>query len=176
MGIVKKLHFRVKLALANEWQRAAVYSQQYGVKFGSRVRITGSVHFGSEPYLISIGDDVTLTQDVTFHTHDGGVGIFRRDYPGINVYGRISVGNNVFVGSNVIVMPGVSIGNNVVIGAGSVVTRDVPDNVVVAGAPAKQIRTIDEYKQHSLSRAVFIKGTTPEERKREILEHLRLDQ
>ena len=56
----------------------------------------------------------------------------------------ITIGDNVWIGGNVCIMPGVTIGNNVVIGAGSVVTKDVPDNVIAAGNPCKIIRTITE--------------------------------
>ena len=56
----------------------------------------------------------------------------------------VTVGDNVWIGGNACIMPGVTIGNNVVIGAGSVVTKDVPDNVIAAGNPCKIIRTITE--------------------------------
>ena len=56
----------------------------------------------------------------------------------------VTVGDNVWIGGNACIMPGVTIGNNVVIGAGSVVTKDVPDNVIAAGNPCKTIRTITE--------------------------------
>ncbi|KAB1183232.1 hypothetical protein F6450_04625 [Photobacterium damselae subsp. damselae] len=57
----------------------------------------------------------------------------------------IYIGNNVFVGYGTIIMPGVKIGSNVVIGAGSVITRDIEDNVVVAGNPAKKIKSLETY-------------------------------
>lgn len=56
----------------------------------------------------------------------------------------IAIGDNVWIGGNVCIMPGVTIGNNVVIGAGSVVTKDIPDNVIAAGNPCKIIRVITE--------------------------------
>ena len=55
----------------------------------------------------------------------------------------IKVGNNVWIGGNVVVLPGVTIGNNVVIGAGSVVTKNIPDNVVAVGNPCRVIKKID---------------------------------
>ena len=56
----------------------------------------------------------------------------------------VTIGDNVWIGGNVCVMPGVTIGSNVVIGAGSVVTRDIPDNVIAAGNPCRVIREITE--------------------------------
>lgn len=57
---------------------------------------------------------------------------------------RITIGDNVWIGGRAIVNPGVSIGNNVIIGSGAVVTKDVPENAIVAGNPAKVIKRIDE--------------------------------
>lgn len=65
----------------------------------------------------------------------------------------ITVGNNVWIGGGVRVMPGVNIGNNVVIGGGSVVTKDIPDNVVAVGNPCRVIREItEEDKNRNYSR------------------------
>lgn len=81
-------------------------------------------------------------------THDGGISVLNN----LNFFeekmdklGRIKVGNNVFIGMYVKIMPGVTIGNNVVIGLGSIVTKDIPDNSVACGVPARVIKTIDEY-------------------------------
>ena len=57
----------------------------------------------------------------------------------------IIIGNNVYIGNNVILLPGVTIGNNVIIGAGSVVSKNVQDNSVIAGVPAKVIKSTNEY-------------------------------
>ncbi|MGY1601159.1 acyltransferase [Geodermatophilus sp. SYSU D00815] len=126
--------------------------------------------FGSEPYLITVGNHVTLT-GVRMVTHDGGVWVLREKYPDIDVVGRIVIGDNVFVGLGVIVLPGVTIGANSIVAAGSVVTRDVPPGSVVAGTPAKVIRTVAEYEQRVLPRAVHVRGLPPEEKRRVFLEH-----
>ena len=80
-----------------------------------------------------------------FVTHDGGTLLFRRFVPDLEITKPIVVGDNVYIGTNSIILPGVTIGSNVVIGAGSVVSKDIPDGVVVAGAPARVIKTTDEY-------------------------------
>ena len=151
-----RLLFRLLLSLSNEYGKPAIYRRFLGVKIGARARFTGIVHFGSEPFLVSIGDHVTLAHNVTFHTHDGGVWILRDDYPLINHYGRIVVGNNVFIGGNVIILPGVHIGDNVVVGAGSVVTKSVPPNSVVAGNPARLIRSAEDYRKKVLKHAILV--------------------
>ena len=142
---LKNIVFYLKLLLSNEWTRYKVYQNYRGINFGHNVRILHYPRFGSEPFLITIGNDVTITRGVSFITHDGGVAVFRDKHPGLNLYGRITIGNNVFIGINSIILPNVNVGNNVVIGAGSVVNKDIPDNVVVAGVPAKVIKTIEEY-------------------------------
>ena len=101
-----------------------------------------------EPKLISFGDNVVVASGVTFVTHDVIDKVLNKmDYNFTFNYNcaPIEVGNNVFIGCNVTILPNVKIGNNVIIAAGSVVTKDVPDNSVIGGNPAKVISTFDEY-------------------------------
>lgn len=171
-ALIKRTLFEISLITSNEYSSYKIYSKFSGVIFGRNVRLVGRVDFGSEPYLITLGDNVTITSGVRFITHDGGVGIFRKEFPGINVFGKITIGNNVFIGNNSIILPNITIGNNVVIGASSVVTKNIPDNVIVAGVPAKTIRSIDEYKVNSVQKAVFISEKNLKKRKKLILEAL----
>jgi acetyltransferase-like isoleucine patch superfamily enzyme len=170
--LIKRTLFEISLLTSDEYGSHKIYSKFSGVSFGRNVRIVGRIDFGSEPYLITIGNNVTITSGVRFITHDGGVGIFRKEFPGINVFGKITIGNSVFIGNNSIILPDITVGNNVVIGAASVVTKNIPDNVVVVGIPAKIIRTIDEYKINSIKKAIFITERNPEKRKKLILEAL----
>lgn len=162
----------IYLAFATSNQKADYYRKHFGIKIGRNVRFTGKPRWATEPYLIEIGDDVTITQDVVFHTHDGGVAVFRKQHPNLNVFGRIVIGNNVFIGSNSIFLPGVTVGNNVVIGAGSIVTKDIPNNVVAAGVPARVIKTLEEYYASIEGKAVTIDSCDPEQRKNRIIAHL----
>lgn len=109
------------------------------------IHIYGNVSWGSEPWIITLGSNVHLTNGIQFVTHDGGTLLFRDKIPDLEITKPITVGNNVYIGVQTIIMPGVQIGNNVVIGAGAVVTRDIPDNSVEVGVPAKVIKTIDAY-------------------------------
>lgn len=158
----------------SEEKKNIFYRKYYHVKIGKNVRfLSGHQNFGSEPFLIEIGDNVIITDNVSFITHDGGVGIFRKEYPFMNVFGKIIIGNNVFIGSSTFILPGVKIGNNVVIGAGSIITRNIPDNFVAAGVPAKPVKKIEDYKRESLEKAVFIKELNRFKREKIILEHFK---
>ena len=102
--------------------------------------------------LISMGDNVHLATHVLLVTHDAAHMCLNnlpeskkegKRFP--EKIGRIDIGNNVFIGSNVTILYNVKIGNNVVIGAGSVVNRDIPDNSVAVGVPAKVIGSFDDF-------------------------------
>lgn len=121
------------------------YAKKIGVNFMGGVKIYGSVFWGTEPWLITIGRDCHITNGVAFETHDGGTLIFRDQFPDLEITKPITLGNKVYVGNNVIFMPGVTIGNNVIIGAGAIVTKDIPDNSVAVGVPARVIKTTNEY-------------------------------
>lgn len=129
------------------------YLKKVGVRLGKGTRVMGSLYhvFSEEAYLITIGENCLISSEVTLLTHDGSVDVFRREFPKADRIKPILIGDNVFIGHRSIVMPGVVIGSNVVIGAGSVVNKDVPDNVVYAGVPAKMIKTIGEYKEKIMS-------------------------
>lgn len=123
------------------------YASYVGVKFGSDCRFI-NVTWGSEPYLVKLGNHVSAT-NVTFVTHDGAIWILREKRPQADIISPIVVGNNVFLGLGSIILPGVKIGDNVIVGAYSVITKDVPDNSVVAGIPARKIKTLQEYVDSS---------------------------
>lgn len=145
------------------------FCKKAGVSIGENCVILSKKYmFGSEPYLIKIGDHVRINDGVKFITHDGSVFVLRKyeefnlDFKekrrenketetleDIDLFGSITIGNNVQIGENAMIMPNVSIGNNVIIGACAVVTRNVPDNSVVAGIPARVIESVDDfYEKH----------------------------
>ncbi len=147
-----------------------------GVKIGENFTNIGPVDFSSEPYLIEIGDDVRISMNVHFVTHDGGMHVIRqlKKIPA-DSFGQIKVGNNVFIGMGAIIMPGVTIGNNVIIGAGSIVSKDIPDNSVACGVPAKVIETIDEYYKKNKKKIDLTKELSPEEKKEYLMKKFKLD-
>ena len=125
-------------------------AQEEGMRVGKGVTVMGGTDFGSEPYLITLGDNVRISSKVQSVTHDGGTWAFRNLYADMhNVvkFGPITVGEGTFIGAESIIMPGVSIGKHAVIGAGSIVTKDVPDETVWIGVPARQFCTLREYAE-----------------------------
>lgn len=92
---------------------------------------------------VTFGDNVFIAPNCGFYTAGHPV-----DYPTRNALLEfakpITVGDNVWIGANVVVLPGVTIGSGSVIGAGSVVSRDIPENVVAVGNPCRPIRSIDQ--------------------------------
>ena len=122
-----------------------------GGKIGDDCEIYGTAIFGSDPYLVEIGNHVRINDRVNFATHDGGVWVLRHmstlpNYEKIDLFGRIKVGNNVRIGTGATIMPGVTIGNNCIIGCGSIITKNVPDNSAVVGIPERIIEDIWEYE------------------------------
>ncbi|MBI2869869.1 MAG: acyltransferase [Chloroflexi bacterium] len=126
------------------------YARSIGVKVGKECFMLRMTNYAGEPYLVELGDRVFLSSGVNFVTHDGGIIIFRKELPEIDVFGKIKVGSDTYIGANTIILPGVTIGDNCVIGAGSVVTKSIPDNTVAAGVPCKFITNTDEYKKAAL--------------------------
>ena len=124
--------------------------------------------FGSEPYLIELGNHVRVNEGVHSVTYDGGMWVLRQYVHGgekFDLFGKITVGDNVHIGTNAIIMPNVRIGSNVVIGCGAIVTRDIPDNSVVVGVPARVIESIDEYYYKNKDRIINTKLMSKVEKK-----------
>ncbi len=145
MAIIKVFFSRVRRYILKTVNQNK-YIKKVGVNFlPGEVHLYGKIEWGTEPWLITLGKNVHITSGVKFLTHDGGTLVYRRIIPDLEITKPITVGNDVFIGNNVIILPGVNIGNNVIIGAGAVVTKDIPDNSLAVGIPAKVIKTADEY-------------------------------
>lgn len=93
--------------------------------------------------MVTFGDNVFIAPGCGFYTAGHPLDSERRNR-GLEYARPITVGNNVWIGAQVCVLPGVTIGNNTVIGAGSVVTKSIPANVLAAGNPCRVIRKIEE--------------------------------
>lgn len=126
------------------------YLKQKGCSVGERVFFfdptTVFVDTG-RPALLEIKDGAKITRNVIILTHDFSFSVFRPVYHQVmnECAGTTIVGNNNFLGMGCIIMPGVKLGENVIVGSGSVVTKSFPDNVVIAGNPAKVICPLDDF-------------------------------
>ena len=169
--LVKQLKYLLSLISLRrrpeQWLRkhgaaCGVGGRFYGVKPGT---------FGSEPFLLSFGDRVTITDGVRFVTHDGGLWVFRAADPKLDLFDRITIGSDVFLGLNAIILPGTRIGDGCIVGAGSVVKGVFPAGSVLAGVPARVLYDTDRYLQSNMmSITRDVSGLKGEERRRMILE------
>ena len=125
------------------------YYAKRGMKIGERVRVyeaTKTYIDETRPWLISIGNDVVIARGVTILTHGYDWCVLAKMHGTVlGSAGEVCIGNNVFIGMDTMILKGVHIGNNVIIGAKSVVTKDIPDNCVAVGNPARVVMSIDEY-------------------------------
>lgn len=146
------------------------FARSLGVRVGKGVRFYGVSRgmFGSEPWMISIGDNCYITANVQFINHDGGTLILRQFEPTLEWTAPISIGNDVYIGVRSIILPNVRIGSRCVIGAGSIVTRDVPDNSVYAGVPARYICSIDDYFEKLKNKSLECGHMSPSDKAEEI--------
>jgi len=111
-----------------------------GVTIGENVHIFATYIDPLFPFLITIGDNVTLT-DVKILAHDAST----YKELGYTKFGKVTIGNDVFIGAKTVILPNVNIGNKVIIGAGSIVGKNIPDNTVAVGNPCHPICSYDEY-------------------------------
>lgn len=163
------------LAVGQVLQRS-LEPAKLGLKLGGGFEILNGWDFGSEPWLIEIGDNVRITSGVRFVTHDGGVWVLRHKYSelsDIDLFGKIRIGNNVHIGFNAIIMPGVTIGDNCIIGCGTIVTHDIPANSIVVGVPGRVIESIGEYAAKHDDDFMHTKKMATDEKKAFVLGHLR---
>ena len=113
------------------------YFRKCGITIGNNTHIFSDIS-GGEGFLISIGDDVTISNNVSLITHDASVSHYIDNVT--DIFGEIKIGNNCFIGMNTTILPGVSIAKNCVIGAGSVLAKSIQEEGTVwAGNPAKKI-------------------------------------
>lgn len=139
------------------------FLRKKGCKIGKNTHIVAPkstvIDLGRAEY-ISIGDNCCLSK-VSIIAHDYSWYILARTHSDIlpDSGGRVTIGNNVFVGYKSIILKGVTIGDNVIIGANSLVNKDIPSGTVWAGNPVRQICTLDEYynkkKQNDIKSAKY---------------------
>jgi maltose O-acetyltransferase len=122
---------------------------RHGLQVGHNVYIDDFAAFDHGfLWLISIGDDAVLSAGVRIVAHDGST----KHWTGYIGVGRVNIGRKVYIGAHSLVLPGVTVGDNAIIGAGSVVRRDVPQGAIVAGNPAVEVGTLEDFTVKHLRR------------------------
>ena len=167
MAMITRFIKKLYLSILRK-RNAVLFAKKIGVRIGSDckiVSVTGGT-FGRQPYLVKIGNHVEISGNVHFITHDGGAWVFRREYPTLDVFSPIIIGNNVFIGYGSILLPGTRVEDNCVIGAGSVVRGTLSANGVYAGTPVKKVKALEKYKIQLLERSADTKGLTDREKYR----------
>lgn len=159
---------KLKLLYYRFFKSGVDYARFLGVKVGEQCYIASDVHFSSEPYLIEIGSHVAVTQGVMLHTHGGGR-VARRYISDFDIFGRVKICDYAYIGSSAQIMPGVTIGEGSLVAAGSIVTRSVPAGVVVAGNPAKNVCTVEEYIKRNKKYNLGTKNLSAQEKKKVLL-------
>lgn len=149
------------------------YASSIGVRLGKNVKFYGMKPgmFSTEPWLITIGDDCYITANCQFITHDGGTLILRKEIPDLEITAPISIGNDVYIGLNSTILPGTKIGNRCIIGASSVVKGEFPDNSVIAGVPARRIKSVDEYLEQIKGKSLHVGHLNAREKELALKKH-----
>lgn len=144
------------------------YARLIGVHIGNNCLLYRSIEWPSEPYLVTIGDNVQITRGVSIHTHGGG-NVIRRKVPNFDVFGKVVIEDWAYIGAHAQIMPGVTIGEGALVAAGSIVTKSVPSGMVVGGNPAKILCSVEEYLEHNIRYNIKTKGMSAKAKRQYLL-------
>lgn len=128
------------------------YYRKNGVRLGLNCLICSNI-LTKEPHLIQIGDNVTISTNVSFITHDNSIKLLHQGKT--DLFGRIIIGNNCFIGQNSIIMYGCTLADKIIVAAGSCVTKSFSQsNIIIGGNPARIIGTWEEFKKKTSTNAI----------------------
>ena len=113
--------------------------------------------------MIAIGNHLQITEDVSFYTHERDW-MFRKEIPNIDFFGKMLIKDNVYIGSGACILPNITVESNVIIAVRSVVTKLIPEGVIVGGNPAKIIGYTEDYKLKTLKYNLGTKGLSHREK------------
>ena len=143
--------------------------RRIGTRVGNNCFIFSDKVETTEPYLVTIGNNVTISYNVCFNTHDDSVeAYYKKD---TLIVGKITIGDNCFIGVGSILLPGITLADNCIVGAGSVVTKSFEKGSVIAGVPAKRICSVDQLYMKNKDYIIDTTGKGFQERKEYILSH-----
>lgn len=149
MSLIKKIKNKIHAQTSEEY---IAELKSKGVSIGGGTIVwdpSRTTIDASRPWMLKIGEYVKITSGVVILCHDYSLSVLRRVYgEWLGEAQETIIGDNCFIGMNSVILMGTHIGNNVIIGAGSVVRGNIPDNVVVAGNPARIVCTLEEHYQN----------------------------
>ena len=143
MKDIQYLFFKVLSRVLKNREIQHDFFRRQGAQIGGGCNIVGNIST-PESYLIKIGDNTTVANDVQFVTHDNS--IMKVDPHCYNLFGYITIGDNCFVGQRSTLMYGVTLANNIIVASGSVVVNSFDEErIIIGGNPAKKIGTWDDF-------------------------------
>lgn len=146
----------------NDREVINAYFRKAGMSVGKGCNICCNI-MNTEPYLVSIGNNVTISGGVRLTTHDNSISKVLPNKT--DICGTITIGDNCFIGRGAHLLLGVSLADNIIVAAGSVVTKSFSESrIIIAGNPAKKIGTWDSFAERYQDKAVFLKGLSAKER------------
>lgn len=147
--------------------------RKLGMNIGEGTHIFTNIT--AEPYLIEIGSNTTISTNVSFITHDASVGVFLGRENKSDICGRISIGNNCFIGNNSILLYGISLPDRTLVASGSVVTKSVSESgCILGGNPARVIGRVDDFLDKNKDLFLSLQGKSSKEKKEIILQSNKL--
>lgn len=155
---VRFKHYTLNELNIEKWRKS-------GIAIGENCIFCCSLPVGRDSSLLSFGNNVLVSVNVTFLMHDAAPTVLSLD-SSTDIIGKVNIGNSCFIGANSIIMPGVSLADYTIVGAGSVVTHStVQPGLVIAGNPARVICTVEEYLNKNKANLVNLKGVDYEKMK-----------
>lgn len=132
------------------------FFRKHGVTVGENCVILSNIS-SSESYLISIGNNVTISNDVQIITHDNSIDKVLDDVS--DIFGAVSIGNDCFIGAHSLILCGITLADRIIVGSGSVVTKSFTESgIIIAGNPAQKIGTWSEFAKKYADVAFNLKG------------------
>lgn len=152
MSFINYAFRRLMYKLTNNREFINDFYRKEGVKIGSNSIICSYTKI-SEPCLVEIGDDCVVSSNVAFVTHDHSI---NKVCEKSNLFGKIKIGNNCFIGQGAMLLYGVELADNIIVASGSVVTKSFHEHdIIVGGNPAKKISTWNEFRKKNADKAAY---------------------
>ncbi len=148
--LIRKIYYKIlwEIGVTEDINRTINRLKNLGFKIGNNVFLDNVKIEENYPEFLEIEDNVTIAYDTRILLHDSSMNNLFSDPVR---FGKVVIKEGAYIGSRCIIMPGVTIGKRSLVGAGSVVTKDVPEEMIVVGIPAKEYMNINDYRKRYLN-------------------------